>query len=164
MLKLGTSPTNIRLTRLGVRVLGGIIDKIKRYFILFLVFRGRVLKGYRTSANRTVYHVSVTNSYKNVSNLSSVILVRVPGVSCPCPQLQVGLEYVLMGWVRAKRKSVSKMTLLSKNFAQKWDEGFEEELSSIRSSCKKSVVDGPLVQSIAVVKGNSSFITIIRKS
>lgn len=122
------------------------------------MFRGRVLKGYRTSANRTVYHVSVSTSYKSLANLSSVVLVRVPGVSCPCPQLQVGVDYVFMGWVRVKRKSISRMTLRPENFAQKWDEGFEVELSSIRSSCKKSsVIDGPLVQSFAVNKGKFGY-------
>jgi hypothetical protein len=59
-----------------------------------------------------------------------------------------------MGWVRVKKKSISRMTLQQNSFAQQWDKGFEEELSSLRSSCKtSSVIDGPLVQSTSREKG-----------
>ncbi|KAK3732911.1 hypothetical protein QZH41_012668, partial [Actinostola sp. cb2023] len=110
------------------------------------VFRVQVFKKYRTSTNQTAYHVNVKNTYKSTEQIRPVVLL----VECHCPKLRVGVEYVVMGFVRRKWKGPSTMALSSGSFVQQWSEGLEEELQSLRSDCKNSSVDGvSLVQLIS---------------
>lgn len=102
------------------------------------MLRVRVLKKYYTSANRTVYHVSVNQTYKSTEATEPVILLRVPGIECHCPKLRIGVDYVVMGLVKRRKKGPSTMKLSSGNFVQLWNEGFEEELESLRLGCTSS--------------------------
>lgn len=95
----------------------------------------QVKNGSLTSNKKTLYHLLVQNIYNSKLPLPKELFIRVTGIQCPCPRLQTGKEYLVIGRTRRTKKGYSKILINRRSFVEEWSGSFNSEVELLRNRC-----------------------------
>lgn len=91
-----------------------------------------------------MYYAHVIKTYKTTHELPYEVLIRVPGQLCPCPPLEVGVEYLMVGSIKITYTGKQRLTLSINSFVKKWDDQLEQTIDHVKSKCGLPVVERTL--------------------
>jgi len=132
------------------------------FFLYFIAIRAKVAK-YRKATNRTMYYAHVIKTYKTTHELPYEVLIRVPGQLCPCPPLEVGVEYLMVGSIKITYTGKQRLTLSINSFVKKWEDRLDQTIDFIKGKCGLPVAEIPVTTINPITEGIYIYIYDLQK-
>lgn len=79
--------------------------------------------------------MNIIKTYKSTRQLPKQLALRVLGKHCPCPNMQIGKEYVIFGKLKMKKAGHLRVMFNRRSFVHEWSQEFEKEVDSLQRSC-----------------------------